>query len=84
MVFLLSSVAKILQTIFVLAWDTILTIFNILTPKLKEGHVIPKGHPGADGKWPEYVPPKEGDSRGSCPALNAMANHGRVPLLFFR
>jgi hypothetical protein len=29
--------------------------------------------------WPEYIPPKDGDSRCSCPALNVMANHGILP-----
>jgi len=27
----------------------------------------------------EWCPPKEGDSRSPCPALNAMANHGYLP-----
>jgi len=27
----------------------------------------------------EWSPPKEGDSRSPCPALNAMANHGYLP-----
>ncbi|KAG1732731.1 Chloroperoxidase [Suillus lakei] len=40
---------------------------------------LPKGHPGYGGHWPEYRPPKETDSRCSCPALNAMANHGIIP-----
>jgi hypothetical protein len=40
------------------------------------GHVTPEGEPGAGGNWPEYIPPKEGDSRCCCPALNALANHG--------
>jgi len=42
-------------------------------------HVTPAGHPGEGGKWPEYIAPKEGDSRCSCPGLNAMANHGILP-----
>jgi hypothetical protein len=37
------------------------------------------GHPGAGGKWPDYIPPKDGDSRSCCPGLNAMANHGILP-----
>ncbi|KAI0315282.1 Cloroperoxidase [Amylostereum chailletii] len=62
-----------------LFWDLSLGLINTLTPKLKEGAVIPPGHPGAGGKWPEYIPPQPGDSRCSCPALNALANHGILP-----
>ncbi|KAI5899703.1 Cloroperoxidase, partial [Schizophyllum commune H4-8] len=51
----------------------------ILTPNAKPGRLIPAGMSGAGGKWPEFVPPKAGDSRCSCPALNAMANHGILP-----
>lgn len=57
-------------------WDLSLCVVNLFTFKRKVGHVTPKGHPGEGGVWPEYVPPKQGDSRCSCPALNAMANHG--------
>jgi Peroxidase, family 2 len=39
------------------------------------GHVTPEGEAGAGGKEPDYVAPKEGDSRCCSPALNAMANH---------
>ena len=62
--------------------DFILFLLNLLTPDRKAGHVIPEGHPGFGGKWPEYIAPQEGDSRCSCPALNAMANHGALPLPF--
>ncbi|KAF9531052.1 heme-thiolate peroxidase [Crepidotus variabilis] len=72
-------VQKIFQDLYVLSWDVALTVVNLLSPKRKIGHVTPAGHPGADGKWPEFVPPKDGDSRCSCPALNAMANHGILP-----
>lgn len=65
-----------LQFIGIVLWDIGLSFFNLLTPNLKKGSVVPKGHPGAGGSWPAYVPPKDGDSRGSCPALNALANHG--------
>lgn len=60
-------------------WDLSLCVVNLFTFKRKVGHVTPKGHPGVGGVWPEYIPPKEGDSRCSCPALNAMANHGPYP-----
>lgn len=59
--------------------DFLLFLFNLLTPDHKAGRLIPEGHPGFGGKWPEFVPPGEGDSRCSCPALNAMANHGILP-----
>jgi hypothetical protein len=57
-------------------WDLSLTTINLLTFRRKIGHVTPKGKPGEGGIWPEYIPPRDGDSRCSCPALNAMANHG--------
>ncbi|KAI0052269.1 Cloroperoxidase [Auriscalpium vulgare] len=60
-------------------WDLSLVVVNLVTFKRKIGHVVPEGHPGAGGVWPEYIPPGEGDSRCSCPALNAMANHGILP-----
>ena len=59
------------------AWDNYLTFLNLVSPSRKVGHVTPAGHPGFDGKWPEYVAPKEGDSRCACPGVNAMANHGQ-------
>ncbi|KAF5310373.1 hypothetical protein D9611_012045 [Ephemerocybe angulata] len=74
-----NAVSKIVSLAGVLAWDASCTFLNLITPSKKEGSVTPQGHPGADGKWPEYVAPKEGDSRCSCPALNAMANHGILP-----
>jgi len=74
--FLVTPVLRGVQTLCVLTWDLGLVLVNAVTPNRKIGHVTPEGVPGAGGKWPEYVPPKEGDSRCSCPALNAMANHG--------
>ena len=59
-----------------LTWDLSLVIVNLVTFKRKIASVTPKGHPGEGGAWPEYIPPRSGDSRCSCPALNAMANHG--------
>jgi hypothetical protein len=73
----LSSLADFLDTLRVFTWDGGLTIFNLLTPNFREGHMIPEGRPGAGGVWPEYVPPKDSDSRCACPALNALANHGK-------
>jgi hypothetical protein len=65
--------------IVVLSWDFSLFILNILTPSLKPGHVIPPHAAGHNLTWPEYVAPKDGDSRSACPMLNAMANHGILP-----
>ena len=76
--------AKLFEgTFFVglLLWDLSLCLVNVLTFKRKIGYVTPKGHPGEGGSWPEYIPPRDGDSRCSCPALNAMANHGRYPVI---
>lgn len=58
------------------SWDFSLAMINIFTFKRRIGQVTPKGKPGEGGIWPEYIPPRDGDSRCSCPALNAMANHG--------
>ena len=61
-----------------MSWDFSLAMVNMFTFKRKIGQVTPKGKPGEGGVWPEYIPPQEGDSRCSCPALNAMANHGAL------
>lgn len=60
----------------VMAWDNVIAVANLITPKLKAEEVVPHGAPGFHGAWPEFVPPTEGDSRSACPMLNAMANHG--------
>lgn len=73
---LLSFVQHTAFNVYTFSKDATLTVLNIVTPNLPEGKVIPKGHSGFMGEWPEYVPRMEGDSRCSCPALNAMANHG--------
>lgn len=63
-----------------IGWDLSLSLLNALGYPLflyrKPGQVTPKGAPGFGGKWPEYIPPKDTDSRSACPMLNAMANHG--------
>ncbi len=82
--FLLTPLARIFQDLFVFTWDLSLTLINLVSPQRKIGHVTPEGYPGAGGKWPEYITPKEGDSRCSCPALNAMANHGEFRGVLFR
>jgi hypothetical protein len=75
-----SSIFEFCFVVYLSFWDISLTLINALTFNRKVGRVTPKGHPGEGGIWPEYIPPKPGDSRCSCPALNAMANHGSSPL----
>ncbi|ETW77439.1 chloroperoxidase 4, partial [Heterobasidion irregulare TC 32-1] len=74
-----TSLINAVVNIGIILWDLGLFIYNLLIPLRAVGKVTPMGHPGAGGKWPEYIPPKEGDSRCSCPALNALANHGILP-----
>ncbi|KAH9961138.1 Cloroperoxidase [Lactifluus volemus] len=74
-----SSIFEFCFVVYLSLWDISLTLINALTFNRKVGRVTPKGHPGEGGIWPEYIPPKPGDSRCSCPALNAMANHGILP-----
>lgn len=63
----------------VISWDFSLFLLNLVTPEIPTGQVVPANAPGHGQKWPEYVAPKEGDSRSACPMLNAMANHGILP-----
>jgi len=71
---LFASVSKIFWTAGVFGWDLGLTLINIITPNKKSRKI------GAQGSlWPRYIAPTESDSRSSCPALNAMANHGILP-----
>ena len=76
---ILDKIAGFFVNIYVFSWDFSLFILNVLTPSLKPGHVVPPHAAGHNLTWPEYVPPKEGDSRSACPMLNAMANHGILP-----
>ncbi|KAN0094621.1 Chloroperoxidase [Tylopilus felleus] len=62
----------------VMTWDVFLTLGNLVQFSRPVGKVTPAGHPGFAGHWPEYKPQQEGDSRCSCPALNALANHGII------
>jgi len=82
--FLITPLKRLLQDLLVFTWDFGLTLVNVVSPSRKVGQVTPEGHPGAGGKWPEYIAPKDGDSRCSCPALNALANHGGYPPPFHR
>jgi hypothetical protein len=76
---ILNKITGFFIDIFVFSWDFFLLILNILIPSLKSGHVVPLHAEGHNLTWPEYVPPKEGDSRSACPMINAMANHGILP-----
>ena len=68
----------------VLLWDNALFVLNLVLPNRAPDAVVPPGQPGANGAWPPYVPPKEGDSRCSCPALNTLANHGTLFWILIR
>ena len=69
---------SIANNAYVFSWDFSLFLLNLVAFKRKVGKVTLEGNPGFGGKWPEYIPPKPTDSRGPCPALNALANHGTV------
>src|SRR5882762_7534210 len=64
-----SSVANFFSAVYIFSWDIVLVLCNLALPKRPNGFIVPEGHPGFGGKWPEHIPPKEGDSRCSCPAL---------------
>jgi hypothetical protein len=78
MVFLITPIARFFNNAYVFTWDAMLELSNQVLPKRKVGQVVIEGHAGFAGKWPEFIPPKDGDSRSACPALNALANHGAV------
>lgn len=73
---ILDTISDTFYNAGVMTWDVLLTLGNVVQFSRPVGKVTPEGHPGYGGYWPEYRPPQEGDSRCSCPALNAMANHG--------
>ncbi|KAF5350437.1 hypothetical protein D9756_008662 [Leucocoprinus leucothites] len=75
----MSFILKFFNDVALFSWDASMALANLVIPQSPEDKVTPEGHPGFEGKWPEFVPRKEGDSRCSCPALNAMANHGILP-----
>ena len=58
---ILNKLTDLYWNAVVLAWDNSLFALNLVTPKLQPGHVVPVGGAGAGQKWPEYVPPKEGE-----------------------
>lgn len=71
---LVGKIGEAITDLAVICWDNGIALANLVTPKLKAGQVVPEGAPGHHLKWPEYVPPKEGDSRSACPMLNAMVS----------
>jgi len=73
-----NPVVRLFSSIYIFSWDAVLVLGNLVFPNKSPGQIVPEGHPGFGGKWPEHIPAEEGDSRCSCPALNAMANHGIV------
>ncbi|KAG1732729.1 Chloroperoxidase [Suillus lakei] len=73
-----SSLSHFLFAIGIICWDVLLTLSNLVRRKHPIGDVTPEGHPGYGGHWPEFTPPQVTDSRCSCPAFNAMANHGII------
>lgn len=73
---ILGTVSDAFYDASVMTWDVLLALGNLVRFSRPVGNVTPEGHPGHGGYWPEYRPAQEGDSRCSCPAINAMANHG--------
>jgi len=69
-----STIKFYTTVVFVLGFDFILFAYNAIAAKRAPGKVTALG-----GKWPKYIAPQRGDSRSSCPALNALANHGILP-----
>ncbi|THH27216.1 heme-thiolate peroxidase [Antrodiella citrinella] len=76
---ILGSTQGLLTSIAVFVWDFGMAILNLITQNHAPNRVVPQGYAGANGMWPKYTAPARGDSRCSCPALNAMANHGILP-----
>jgi len=83
--FLGKSIIGIVSFTGLILWDLGLSLTNVLTPRLKKGSVVKEGKPGYKRIWPEFIPPRVGnssedsDSRAPCPGLNALANHGILP-----
>ncbi|TFK52928.1 heme-thiolate peroxidase [Heliocybe sulcata] len=72
-----SNVSTVLTYGFIFVWDAGLALLNLVLPNKRPGNVVPLGKGGI---WPTYQPPRaKSDSRCSCPALNALANHGLLP-----
>lgn len=72
----MTFITEVVKDTAVLAHDIEITIENSALPNKQTGHIVPEGQPGFGGAWPKYIPRTEGDSRGPCPFLNSLANHG--------
>jgi len=75
----MTFITEVVKDTTLLAHDIEITIENSVLPLKQIGHIVPEGQPGSKGVWPEYIPRTEGDSRGPCPFLNTLANHGILP-----
>ncbi|KAF7966581.1 hypothetical protein HWV62_37811, partial [Athelia sp. TMB] len=71
----MGGAGHLFSSLMIFSWDNLLVLGNLLTPKKKAGLIVPEGHPGFGGQWPEYIAAQQGDSRSACPGLNALANH---------
>ena len=69
---LMQKLTKPIVDLSVITWDFGLFLANLVLPAHHPTEVITAGLPGHAGKWPEYIPPHESDSRSACPMLNAM------------
>ncbi|KAL5584245.1 hypothetical protein FOVSG1_013634 [Fusarium oxysporum f. sp. vasinfectum] len=60
--------------------DLIYSTANLFRPSRRVGRVVPLGHAGHRGVWPQYIAPTSGiESRSPCPGLNSLANHDILP-----
>jgi len=76
---LFDGTVQFIGLLVLLAIDGLYFALNVVLPKRRRGEVIAQGMLGEGGIWPQFIPPREGDSRSPCPALNALANHGILP-----
>jgi hypothetical protein len=76
---LLNTLLNPFITLFVLLWDAVLFLLNLILPLRPIGSVIPASALGAHGTFPPFIPPSPTDSRSACPMLDALANHSILP-----
>ncbi|KAJ1303533.1 hypothetical protein OPQ81_011718 [Rhizoctonia solani] len=65
--------------LYLLGRDAGLHVANAIRPRKTIGSVVAAELRGKDGNWGNFQPPRPGDARSPCPALNALANHGIIP-----
>jgi hypothetical protein len=68
-----TKLTHFIKILFLVQADFSITLYNLVAPKKAPGKVTICG-----GSRPKYIPPTDDDIRCSCPALNALANHGNV------